>query len=107
MKTFQVVFTARKSACKLRIDHSIGIHVMMMHATNVRQRRKRFIFLVLYCPEGIIKTNFIKIVLEVSEILQFFRFSRLPSWIFKILKFDWLTMSGAPRGIALPSLVNI
>jgi len=41
------------------------------------------------------KINLIKIVLEVSiEILQIFRFSGPRSWIFKILKFYWLTISG-------------
>jgi len=43
---------------------------------------------------------------EVSEISTFVRFSRPPSWIFKILKFHWLTVSRRPRDIAVPNFVK-
>ena len=52
---------------------------------------KMFCLVVFGKPICIRKTNFIKIVLEVSKILPFFRFSRPPFWILKFWNFiGWL-----------------
>ena len=48
------------------------------------------------------KTNLIKIILEVSEILRLFRFSRSPSWILEILTFNgWRVLEGQMYSCAI------
>jgi len=54
--------------------------------------------------------NFVKIGQSVAKILKFFDFSKWrppPSWIFKYVKFYWLTVSGGPRHITVPNFVTI
>jgi len=54
--------------------------------------------------------NFVKIAQSVAKILRFFNFSswRLPpSWIFEMVNFYLLTVSGGPRRITVPNFVKI
>jgi len=54
--------------------------------------------------------NFVKIVQLVAKKLRFFNFSRWrppPSWIFEIVNFYLLTVSGGPRRIIVPNFVKI
>jgi len=54
--------------------------------------------------------NFVKIGQSVAKILGFFNFSRWrppPSWIFEIVNFYLLTVSGEPRRITVPNFVKI
>jgi len=47
---------------------------------------------------------------SIAKILRFFDFSRWrppPFWIFKFVKFYWLTVSGGPRHITVPNFVTI
>ena len=51
--------------------------------------------------------NIIKICRSVVKIrfFDFSRWRRLPSWIFKFVKFYWLTVSRWPRRITVPNFV--
>jgi len=54
--------------------------------------------------------DFVKIGQSVAKILRFFKFSRWrlpPSWIFEIMNFYLLTVSGGPRRITVPNFVKI
>ena len=54
--------------------------------------------------------NFIKIGHSIAAILRFCKFSKWrppPSWIFEILNFYLLTVSGGPRRITVPNFVKI
>ena len=54
--------------------------------------------------------NFVKIGISVAKILRFFDFSRWrpsPSWIFEIVNFYLLTLSGGPSRITVPNFVKI
>ena len=54
--------------------------------------------------------NFVKICQSVAKILRFINFSRRrspPSWIFKFVKFYWLTVCGGPRRITVPNFAKI
>jgi len=61
-------------------------------------------------PRRITVPNFVKIGRSVTEILQFFKFSRWPpppSWIFEIAKFYSLLGSRVTRRISKPNFVKI
>ena len=54
--------------------------------------------------------NFVKIGQLVAKLLRFFNSSRWrppPSWIFDIVNFYLLTLSGGPRRITVPNFVKI
>jgi len=54
--------------------------------------------------------SFVKIGQSVAKILRFFDFSRWrpsPSWIFEIVNFYLLTVSGAHSRITVPNFVKI
>jgi len=54
--------------------------------------------------------NFVKIGQSVVKILRFFDFSRWrppPSWIFEIVNFYLLTVSGGTKRITVPNVVKI
>jgi len=54
--------------------------------------------------------NFVKIGQSVAKTLRFFHFSRWrpqPSWIFEIVNFYLLSVSGGPRCITVPYFVKI
>ena len=59
---------------------------------------------------GISMPNLVKIVQSVAKILRFFNFSKWrppPSWIFEIMNFYLLTVSGGPSHITVPNFIKI